>query len=69
MIRFQQMHKDGTVTHTRTIKSSSIGKCPYFIFAPEHYREDESCRCDDPKHLEMKEWGYTWHPDRKQWID
>jgi hypothetical protein len=53
------------VVPVRTIKQSSIGNCPHFIFDPEHYRADESCRCDDPNHTDMAEWGYVW--DGKLW--
>jgi len=35
---------------------------------PEHYDESTgSCRCDDPNHAEMVEWGYIWDPKRKRW--
>jgi hypothetical protein len=27
----------------------------------EHYREDCTCRCNDKKHKEMKQWGYKWN--------
>jgi hypothetical protein len=35
-------------------------KCPHFIFAADHYREDGSCKCDDPEAKEMADWGYVW---------
>jgi len=50
-----------TVKHVRTLSRSSIGKCPHLIMVPGHYRADESCRCDDPSHTEMSEWGYAWN--------
>ena len=31
-----------------TIKNSDILKCPGAIFLPSHYREDGSCRHDEP---------------------
>jgi len=31
-----------------TLKSSDILKCPSVIFLPSHYREDGSCRHDEP---------------------
>lgn len=34
---------------------------------PEHYRTNGICRCNDPYHSVMKEWGYTWDVDRKEW--
>lgn len=67
MVRFGQLNPDGTVTNARTIKSSSIGKCPFYILDPEHYREDESCRCDDPDHEIMDSWGYTWDKETGRW--
>ena len=54
-----------SVRHVKTIQQSSIGNCPHFIFDPGHYRDNETCRCDDPSHLEMAEWGYEW--DGNSW--
>jgi hypothetical protein len=60
VVYFATLNKDGSVSNARTIKQADIGKCPFVIFAPEHYREDGSCKCDDPEHRKMmiKEWGY-----------
>jgi len=57
-----EMSPDGSfkVTHIRSIEQSSMLKCPHCIMMPEHYRADESCRCNDPDHKDMSEWGYTW---------
>tara|TARA_R110000824_G_scaffold22615_3_gene82580 strand:+ start:43 stop:273 length:231 start_codon:yes stop_codon:yes gene_type:complete len=54
--------KDGSlsIVKVRTLKQSSMRKCPHFIMVPGHYRKDESCRCDDENHTEMAEWGYVW---------
>jgi hypothetical protein len=64
MTRFSKlvMDKDGQLveTNVRVIKQEDMMKCPHFIMVPEHYRQDGSCRCDDPDHLEMVEWGYKW---------
>jgi hypothetical protein len=43
----------------------NVGACPHLILALEHYREDGSCKCDDPNDKVMEEWGYEW--DGKQW--
>jgi hypothetical protein len=51
-------------TKVRLTKQADIKGCPHIIFAGEHYREDGTCRCDDPQHVEMKEWGYTWRDGR-----
>lgn len=60
MTEFGDLHPDGSFTNARTIKQSDLAACPHLILVPEHYRADGSCRCDDPTHAEMKEWGYTW---------
>lgn len=60
-VHFGTLHPDGTVTDERDIKRSSIDACPFLIMVPEHYRPDESCRCDDPDHTEMASWGYVWN--------
>jgi hypothetical protein len=45
-----------------------IGKCPRLIIAPEHYRPDGTCRCNDPDDPHMAEWGYIWDRETKQWV-
>jgi hypothetical protein len=42
---------------TRIVK---VDECPHLIWVPEHYREDGTCRCDDPDHAVMASWGYEW---------
>ena len=51
------------ITEVRTLEQSSIQKCPHYIMVAEHYRADESCRCDDESHVVMSEWGYVWSGD------
>lgn len=48
-------------TSRRLIKQTDIQRCPFVIMVPEHYREDGSCKCNDPAERErMKlEWEYT----------
>ena len=43
-------------------------RCPHFIFVASHYREDGSCKCDDPKDPDMKSWGYVWSKKKGRWI-
>jgi hypothetical protein len=43
-------------------------RCPHFIFIGEHYREDGSCKCDDPDERVMREWGYRWNKKLKRWM-
>jgi hypothetical protein len=69
MVRFSKLilGPDGRAVETniRTIKRSAIGKCPHCILVAEHYRNDGSCKCDDPGEAVMAEWGYHW--TGKQW--
>lgn len=51
------------------LRQSDILSCPYAIIMPEHYDDDGKCRCTDPRHTLMREWGYTWNPDAKRWAD
>jgi hypothetical protein len=60
MTVFAKLDGDGHVTELREIKQSDMRKCPHFIMVAEHYRTDGACRCNDPKHTEMAEWGYEW---------
>src|SRR5262245_17718038 len=65
-VRFSTLQEDGSETNVRMIRQSAMAACPHFIMVPEHYRTDESCRCDDPEHSEMAAWGYMW--DGARWI-
>jgi hypothetical protein len=66
MTRFGTLHPDGNVTHERDIDQAKMQACPHFIMVSEHYRQDQTCRCDDPTHTEMAEWEYTWNG--KAWV-
>jgi hypothetical protein len=67
VVTFGTLHPDGTVTDERGIKQSAIMACPHLIIAAEHYREDGSCRCDDPDHSLMVEWEYSWDAETRRW--
>lgn len=67
MPMFGELLPDGTVRGERFIEQEVIMRCQFFIMAPEHYREDDTCRCDDPSHLEMAQWGYVWNQDDMKW--
>ena len=60
MVRFSDLGPDGKETNVRIIKQSDITRCPHCILVPQHYRDDGSCKCNDPKETVMKEWGYEW---------
>jgi hypothetical protein len=50
-----------------TMKQSDISKCPFFILDPTHYNDNGTCRCTDPTHKEMKQWGYKWNRKLSKW--
>jgi hypothetical protein len=52
---------------TFVMQHTEIRNCPHVIMVPEHYYEDGGCRCTDPDHLSMAEWGYEWNGER--WIN
>jgi hypothetical protein len=60
-VRFGTLMPSGEVMHVRTISQSKIMACPHVIIAAEHYREDGSCKCDDPEEQRrmIREWGYS----------
>lgn len=65
MVRYSAAVIDGdkiTETFSRLIDPN---RCPHFILTAEHYREDGSCKCNDPNETVMAEWGYVWR--KGQW--
>jgi len=49
------------------LSKSELEGCKFCIFSPEHYNDDGSCRCTDPDHEEMSDWGYVWDDAKKRW--
>jgi hypothetical protein len=66
-IVFAELTPEG-VTKEHRIKHSAVMACPHLILVPEHYNEDQSCRCRDSSHHEMAEWGYTWSEREHLWL-
>ena len=60
MTKFAKLNSDGSLTEVREIDQNAMLKCRHVIMVAEHYREDGTCRCNDPNHKEMASWGYTW---------
>lgn len=60
-VRFSKLSPDGIESDIREVKRTDILACPFVIMVAEHYREDGSCKCDDPIEQKkmIKEWGYT----------
>lgn len=48
MITFGVLSPDGSLSNLRVIKQADILRCPQVILLADHYREDGSCRCDEP---------------------
>jgi hypothetical protein len=48
-------------TIVRHLSGDGIRKCRFFIMNPDHYREDGSCKCNDPDHRAMmiRSWEYS----------
>jgi hypothetical protein len=71
VIRFSDLSSDengaARETNIRTLKQSDISRCPHVIFLPDHYRDDGSCKCNDPDETAMREWGYRWSKKLKRW--
>ena len=65
-VHFGTLQRDGSVTNARTIRQSDIARCPHVILVASHYREDGSCRCDDPD-APMREAGYRWNLEARRW--
>lgn len=61
MTEFAEIDESGVVSHVRTISQEAIGRCPFLIMVPEHYRPDESCKCNCPNERArmIREWDYT----------
>lgn len=65
MIEFVELGLDpqGRVVEKsrRYIRQSDVARCPFYILVPDHYREDGTCKCDDPEHRKkmIDEWGYS----------
>ena len=60
-IEFGTLNPDGNLTNVRNIRHTDVRKCRFFILVHDHYREDGSCKCNDPEHRAMmiREWEYT----------
>ena len=51
----------------KQVKQSMFLNCPHFIIDINHYREDETCKCNDPDEKIMREWGYKWSKKENRW--
>jgi hypothetical protein len=53
----EQQLREGRIN---VVLRSDIGKCPFLILVPSHYRKDGSCKCSNREHREMmiRDWNY-----------
>ena len=60
MVRFGTLHPDGSLSDEREIADINVAACPFWILVADHYREDGTCKCDDPDERAkmIREWGY-----------
>lgn len=68
--KFSKMElRDGQLVETevRYISQQQLAACPHCIFTAEHYRQDGTCKCDDPNEKVMRDWGYTWSKRDGRW--
>ena len=66
VIRFGELTPAGPVL-IRALAVADVRRCAHLILDPDHYRDDGSCRCDDPEHASMRDWGYRWNPSAGVW--
>lgn len=61
MTEFGRLDPDGTYTHLRSIPQKAMLACPFAIMVADHYRDDNTCKCDDPteRRRMIAEWEYT----------
>ena len=64
-MRSKALLRKASITH---MKQEDILRCPHAILMHGHYNLDGSCRCYDPHHRLMLEWGYVWDHGRMVWI-
>ena len=51
----------------RILSRQNILACPHVIIVASHYYIDGTCRCNDPTHKEMMDWGYKWSNKKNRW--
>lgn len=65
-LRRGYLKEDGSVQYTG-VPIQWIRACPNQIRHGAHYRKNGTCRCGDPYHSKMSEWGFRWNVDKKEW--
>ena len=59
-MKFASLNQNGTLSNVREVDQKTFARCPFHIFDPSHYRNDGSCKCNDPDERKkmIKDWGY-----------
>jgi hypothetical protein len=54
------MDEHGNIIESKTFPTEWFNNCKFRIMVSEHYREDGTCKCDDPEEQAMmiREWEY-----------
>jgi hypothetical protein len=68
MTKFGVIDDKGNWREIADIDQSVMLKCPHFIMDPVHYRDDGTCRCNDPDHKIMATWEYVWDDAQRLWM-
>jgi len=53
---------------SRTLPQGAVAACPHHFFDMNHYREDGTCKCDDPNETIIGTWGYVWSDVEHLWV-
>jgi len=61
MTEFGKLTEDGVYTRLGEVSQADMLRCPFCIIDFAHYREDGTCRCDDPAEQDrmIRDWGYS----------
>ena len=66
-IIFSYFGPDKAEPINKSLSIAAVHGCKFLILDPEHYRDNKTCRCDDPDHEVMSDWGYAWDEATGKW--
>lgn len=65
-VTFTSLDNEGNQIGSVTVVDTC--NCPHQILIASHYRDNGTCKCDDPNDPDMAEREYEWDDNLKQWI-
>ena len=68
-VTISEGHFDGERLVTTRVQQIDPSVCAHVIFLPSHYRENGTCKCDDPGEIVMRSWGYKWSRKSGRWVE